>query len=84
MQVAFIAKLFVTPEKKDEFEAPQKMLSVLTQNYEADTVVCDCLRHLDEAVFETHQKGACHDDLVPPILEALTEEVDLEVFDLIE
>ncbi|MEJ2161265.1 MAG: antibiotic biosynthesis monooxygenase [Chromatiales bacterium] len=97
MTVAFVAKLVVKPDKKDEFEALQKKLSVLTHDHEPDTLVYDFLRHRDEpntylvysrfrdeAAFETHQQSTFHDDLVPPILEALAEEMDLQFFDLIE
>ena len=97
MQTAFVAKLVVKPEKREEFEALQKKLSALTHDQEPDTLVYDFLRHRDqpntyivysrfrdEAAFQAHQESAFHDDLVPPILEALAEEMDLQFFDLIE
>ncbi len=84
-------------ESKDLVEALQKKLFVLTHDHEPDTVVDDFLRHRhepntrifysrfrDKAAFGTHQRGAFHDELVPPILEALAEEMDLQFFDLIE
>lgn len=97
MPVAFVAKLVLKPDKEDEFEALQKKLSVLTHDHAPDTLDYDFLRHRDEpntyvvytrfrdeAAFETHQQSTFHDDLVPPILEALAEETDLQFFDLIE
>ena len=97
MQMAFIARLVVKSEKRDEFEDLQKKLSVLTHEHEPGTLVYDFIRHReqpdtyvvysrfrDEAAFQAHQESAFHDDLVPPILEALAEEMDLQFFDLIE
>jgi quinol monooxygenase YgiN len=97
MQMAFIARLVVKPEKLAEFEELQKKLSDLTHEHEPGTLVYDFLKHRehantyvvysrfrDEAAFQTHQESGFHDDLVPPILAALAEEMDLQFFDLIE
>lgn len=96
MTRAFIAKLVVKPEKVSEFERIQKQLSDITHNTEPDTLVYDFIRHReqantyvvysrfrDEAAFETHQNSPSHDELVPPILEALAEEMDLQFYDLV-
>jgi hypothetical protein len=87
----------VKTERKDRFEALQKKPFVLTHDHEPDTVVDDFLRrrhepntHIfyspfgDKAAFGTHQRGAFHDDPVPPILGALAEETDLQFLDPIE
>jgi quinol monooxygenase YgiN len=87
----------VKTEIKGLFEALQKKPFVLTHGHEPDTVVDDFLRHChepnthvfysrfrDKAAFGTHQRGAFHDDLVPPILGALAEETDLQFLDPIE
>ena len=96
MQMAFIAKLVVKPEKVAEFEEIQKQLSDITHNTEPDTLVYDFIKHRrqsntyvvysrfkDEAAFETHQNAPAHEELVPPILEALAEEMDLQFYDLV-
>jgi quinol monooxygenase YgiN len=96
MQMAFIAKLVVKPEKVAEFEEIQKKLSDITQETEPDTLVYDFIKHReqentyvvysrfkDEAAFETHMNAPSHEELVPPILEALAEEMDLQFYDLV-
>ena len=96
MQMAFIARLVVKPEKIEEFEQLQAKLCELTYQHEPDTMVYDFLRHRDqpntyvvysrfkdEAAFQTHQESSFHDDYVPPILEALAEEMDLQLFDMV-
>lgn len=92
--MAFIAKLVVKPEKAAEFEALQVKLKALTHEHEPDTLVYDFLRHRDqpntyvvyssfrdEEAFQAHQESAFHDDLVPPILACLAEDMDLQFFD---
>jgi quinol monooxygenase YgiN len=96
MQMAFIAKLVVKPEKVAEFEAVQKNLSDISHDSEPDTLVYDFIKHReqantyvvysrfkDEAAFQTHMDSPSHDDLVPTILEALAEEMDLQFYDLV-
>ena len=96
MQMAFIARLVVKPDKVSEFEKIQKQLSDITHNTEPDTLVYDFIRHRDqvntyvvysrfkdEAAFRTHQDSPSHDELVPLILEALAEEMDLQFYDLV-
>ena len=97
MQVCFIAKLVVKPDKVAEIEGLQKELSDITHDTEPGTLVYDFIRHRDEpntyvvysrfkdeAAFETHQAAPDHDRLVPPILETLAEEMDLQFFELVE
>jgi quinol monooxygenase YgiN len=96
MQMAFIAKLVVKPEKVAEFEEIQKKLSDIAHDTEPDTLVYDFIRHReqantyvvysrykDEAAFQTHMESPSHDELVPPILEALAEEMDLQFYDVV-
>ncbi len=96
MQTAFIATLVVKPEKLAEFEALQKELSDITANTEPDTLVYDFLRHQvkpntyvvysrfrDEAAFQLHQEAPDHERLVPPILAALAEDMDLQFYNLV-
>ncbi len=96
MQMAFIAKLVIKPEKVAEFENIQKKLSAITHDTEPDTLVYDFIRHRDkantyvvysrfkdEAAFETHMNAPSHEELVPPILEALAEEMDLQFYDVV-
>jgi quinol monooxygenase YgiN len=96
MQMAFIAKLVIKPEKMAEFENIQKKLSAITHDTEPDTLVYDFIKHRelantyvvysrfkDEAAFQTHQDSPSHDELVPPIIEALAEEMDLQFYDVV-
>ena len=97
MQTAFIAKLVVQPDRLEEFEALQRELSDITHDTEPGTLVYDFLRHReeprtyvvysrfqDEAAFQAHQDAPDHERLVPPILDALAEEMDLQFYDLVE
>jgi quinol monooxygenase YgiN len=92
--MAFIARLVVKAGKEKEFEDLQKKLHALTHEHEPGTLVYDFLKHReeprtyvvystfkDEAAFQAHQESSFHDDLVPPILECLAEEMDLQFFD---
>jgi len=96
MQMAFIAKLVIKPEKVAEFENIQKKRSASTHDTEPDTLVYDFIKHRehentyvvysrykDEAAFQTHMDAPSHEELVPPILEALAEEMDLQFYDLV-
>ena len=96
MQMAFIAKLVIKPEKVAEFEAVQKKLTDISNDDEPDTLVYDFIKHReqantyvvysrfkDEAAFQTHMDSPSHDELVPPILEALAEEMDLQFYDMV-
>lgn len=96
MQMAFIAKLVVKPEKVAELESIQKQLSDITHDTEPDTLVYDFLKHReqantyvvysrfkDDAAFQTHMDSPSHDELVPPIIAALAEEMDLQFYDLV-
>jgi quinol monooxygenase YgiN len=96
MQMAFIAKLVVKPEKVAEFEAAQKKLTDISHDTEPDTLVYDFIKHReqantyvvysrfkDDAAFQLHMDSPSHDDLVPPILEALAEDMDLQFYDLV-
>ena len=97
MQMAFIATLVVKPDKVAEFEQLQKKLSVITHDTEPGTPVYDFIRHRDqdntyvvyarfqdEAAFQLHQDAPAHDELVPPILAALAQDMELQFFDLVE
>ncbi len=90
----FIATLVVKEGKEKEFEQLQTELSLFTHENEPDTIVYDIIRHQDkpqtyivyarfkdEEAFQYHQETDIHDKLVPPILECLAEEMDLQFFD---
>lgn len=90
----FIATLQVNPDKADEFEKLQTELSELAHAQEPDMFVYDVIKHRekpgtyvvyarfkDEAAFEHHMSIDFHDRLVPPILECLDAEMQLEFFD---
>jgi hypothetical protein len=40
-------------------------------------------RFRNEAAFQTHMKAPFHDELVPPILASLAQDMDLQFFDWI-
>ena len=90
----FIATLQVNPDKADEFEKLQTELSELAHAQEPDMFVYDVIKHRekpgayvvyarfkDEAAFDHHMSIDFHDRLVPPILECLDAEMQLEFFD---
>lgn len=91
---AFIATLQVKPEKQDEFERLQTELSELAHAQEPEMFVYDVIKHRekpgtyvvyarfkDEDAFNHHMQIDFHDRLVPPILECLSEEMQLDMFD---
>lgn len=97
MQMAFIATLVVKQDKLTEFEQLQKKLSDITHDTEPGTLVYDFIRHRDQrdtyvvyarfrddAAFQEHQDAPAHEELVPPILAALAEEMDLQFYELVE
>ena len=90
----FIATLIVKPEKAEEFELLQAELSQLAHDQEPDMHVYDVIKHRekpntyvvyarfkDEDAFNHHMSIDFHDRLVPPIIECLAEEMQLEFFD---
>ncbi|MEM7432208.1 MAG: antibiotic biosynthesis monooxygenase [Pseudomonadota bacterium] len=90
----FVATLVVNPDKHDEFERLQTELSQLAHEQETDMFVYDVIKHRekdntyvvyarfkDEDAFNHHMGIDFHDRLVPPILECLDEEMQLEFFD---
>lgn len=92
----FVATLTVKDEKKADFEKLQTELSELTHANEPDTIVYDVLRHRDkpgiyvvyarfkdEAAFEYHQATDFHDRLVPPIMECLGGDMELEFLEFV-
>jgi len=90
----FIARLKVKPGREADFEKLQRELSQLTHAHEPDTHVYDVIRHRtepgvyvvyarfkDEASFQHHQTTPFHDRLVPPIVDTLGGDMDLQFFD---
>ncbi len=90
----FIATLQVNEDKQADFEKLQTELSELAHAQEPDMFVYDVIKHRekagvyvvyarfkDEAAFEHHMNIDFHDRLVPPILECLDAEMQLEFFD---
>ncbi|MCG8441700.1 MAG: antibiotic biosynthesis monooxygenase [Caulobacterales bacterium] len=93
---AFVAKLVVKPEKRADFERFQTELRELTHKHEPETPVYELIRSRDdentylcvatftsEDAFQHHMQTDFHDRLVPPILDCLAEEMDLQFFDII-
>jgi quinol monooxygenase YgiN len=92
----FIATLKIKPGHEADFERLQTELSELTHAQEPDTFVYDILRSRtqldtylvyarfkDAAAFELHQATPFHDRLVPPIMETLAADMDLQFYDFI-
>jgi quinol monooxygenase YgiN len=92
--LVFIAKLIVKEGREVEFEQLQTELSELTHANEPGVLVYDVIRQQeisghyvvyarfkDQAAFDAHQTVDFHDRLVPPILDCLAEEMDLQFFD---
>ena len=93
---AFIARLSVKEGKQADFERLQTELSELSHKHEPDTLVYDVIksseksgsyvvyaRFRDQAAFDFHQATDFHERLVPPILECLGGEMELELFEFI-
>jgi quinol monooxygenase YgiN len=96
MSTTFIAKLVVKKGQEAQLERLQTELSRLTHESEPDVLVYDFIRHRtepatyvvyarfrNEAAFQTHMKAPFHDELVPPILASLAQDMDLQFFDWI-
>lgn len=94
MSTTFIATLTIKAGREAEFERLQQELSELTHRSEPDTRVYDVIRHRskpgtyvvygrfrDEAAFEHHQKSAFHERLVPPIIDCVEGNMDLQFYD---
>lgn len=94
--LAFIATLNVARGKEAEFERLQTELSEIAHTSEPGLLVYDVIRHAenpgvyvvyarfrDEEAFESHQQADFHQRLVPPILDCVEGEMDLQFFDWI-
>ena len=92
--VVFIATLQVAAGKEADFERLQTELSEISHASEPGLVVYDVIRHAekkgtyvvyarfkDQAAFEFHQEADFHHRLVPPILECVEGEMDLQFFE---
>ena len=91
---AFVAKLVVKPEKRDEFERLQTELRTLSLEKEPGTLVYEFLRSdddsdtylvvstfIDDEAFQVHQQSAFHDDYVPAIFDCLAVEMEIDFYD---
>jgi quinol monooxygenase YgiN len=92
--VVFIATLNVAEGKEADFERLQSELSEISHAREPGLIVYDVIRHAekkgtyvvyarfkDQAAFEFHQEADFHHRLVPPILECVEGEMDLQFFE---
>jgi len=92
----FIAQLVVKEGEEAEFEKLQSELSELTHANEPGVLVYDVIRHqekvghyvvyarfADQAAFDAHQSIDFHERLVPPILDCLAAEMDLQFYEYI-
>jgi quinol monooxygenase YgiN len=92
----FIATLKIKPGREAEFERLQTELSQLTHAQEPGVRVYDVIRHREkrnvyvvtarfdsEAAFQAHMKISFHERLVPPILDCVDGQMDLQFYDWI-
>ena len=92
--VVFIATLNVAAGREADFEGLQTELSAIAHAEEPGLLVYDVIRHAekprsyvvyarfqDQAAFEYHQAADFHQRLVPPILDCVEGEMDLQFFD---
>ncbi len=93
---AFVARLVVKPEKRAEFERLQTELRMLVHRHEPEAPVYELIRSREndntyfciatftsEDAFNRHMSIDFHDRLVPPIIDCLSEEMDLKFFDVV-
>jgi quinol monooxygenase YgiN len=96
MMKGFIAKLVVKPEARPEFERLQIELRKLTYENEPDAPVYELMRSQDDpntytvvaifkdqAAFDFHMTSSFHDAYVPPILAALSKDMELTLCDVL-
>lgn len=92
--VVFIATLNVAEGKEADFERLQTELSEIAHARETGLIVYDVIRHAekkgtyvvyarfkDQEAFEFHQGADFHQRLVPPILDCVEGEMDLQFFE---
>jgi quinol monooxygenase YgiN len=92
--IVFIATLNVARGKESSFEKLQSELSEIAHANEPGLIVYDVIRHVDRPgvyvvyarfkdrqAFEFHQNADFHQRLVPPILDCVEGEMDLQFFD---
>ena len=91
---SFIAKLVVRPEARETFLAAQIELKRLVAEREPDALVYELLQSADDAnvfmcvatfrtaeAFDHHMQVDFHHRLVPPILESLSQEMELTFYE---
>ena len=92
--IVFIATLNVSSGKEAEFERLQTELSEIAHASEPGLLVYDVIRHAektgvyavyarfkDQQAFDFHQQADFHQRLVPPILDCVEGEMDLQFFE---
>jgi quinol monooxygenase YgiN len=92
--IAFIATMKVKAGREAGFEAVCAELSEISQREEPDLLVYEVIRKSedpstyvfyarfrDQAAFDLHQEADYHQRLVPPILDCVEGEMDLQFFD---
>ncbi|NIM69885.1 MAG: antibiotic biosynthesis monooxygenase [Xanthomonadales bacterium] len=92
--IAFIATLNVAAGREAEFERLQTELSEISHANEPGLIVYDVIRHAevtgryvvyarfeDQDAFDFHQHADYHQRLVPPILDCVAGEMDLQFYD---
>ena len=92
--IVFIATLQVAKGRETDFERLQTELSEIAHSSEPGLLVYDVIRHTekprtyvvyarfkDQAAFDLHQESDFHQRIVPPILDCVEGEMDLQFFE---
>lgn len=92
--LVFIAMLNIKDGREAEFERLQKELSETAHAKERGLIIYDVIRHAteprryavyarfeDRRAFDFHQAADFHERLVPPILDCVEGEMDLQFFE---
>jgi quinol monooxygenase YgiN len=92
--IVFIATLNVASGKEADFERLQTELSEIAHASEPGLLVYDVIRHAektsvyvvyarfkDQQAFDFHQQADFHQRLVPPILDCVEGDMDLQFFE---
>lgn len=90
---SFVAQLRVKPDKREELIALQVELKGLVFEREADALVYELFQSdedpdlflvvatfRDDAAFDTHMAIDFHDRLVPPIIDCLAEDMQIQFY----
>jgi len=80
----FIAKLNIKPDREGDFLRLQAELSEATlKAKDSPLLYVYYARFRDQAAFDEHMGTEAHDRLIPPIMECVDGEMDLQFYDFV-